>query len=136
MQKIKHFIESEKGKNLFIIFIVILVGLGSFSLGRISKNEENKEIKLLYQDLNDNSPITTSNSLNSSQNTSNSLNTVKDQLNTENTLKKGFVASKIGSKYYPVGCSAGEKLKESNKIYFSTEREAIEAGYTKSSSCN
>lgn len=135
MQKIKHFLESEKGKNLLIIFIVILVGLGSFGLGRLSKSQEDRKLEVLYENLPQNTSVTTSNPLNLSQNSPNSLNKANNSSNVENTLKRGYVASKIGSKYYPIDCSAGDKLKESNKIYFSTEKEAIEAGYTKSSSC-
>lgn len=135
MQKIKHFLESEKGKNLLIIFIVILVGLGSFGLGRLSKSQENRKLEILYENLPQNTSVTTSNPLNLSQNSPNSLNKANNSSNVENTLKRGYVASKIGSKYYPIDCPAGDKLKESNKIYFSTEKEAIEAGYTKSSSC-
>ena len=37
MEKIKRFWESEQGKDILIVIIVILVGLGSFELGRLSK---------------------------------------------------------------------------------------------------
>ena len=35
--KIKEFLNSDKGKDLFIILIVILVAFGSFGLWRLSK---------------------------------------------------------------------------------------------------
>ena len=36
MEKIKQFVASEKG-NILVIIIIILVGLASFELGRLSK---------------------------------------------------------------------------------------------------
>jgi hypothetical protein len=39
MGKIKSFLESEQGKDILIVFIVILVGLASFMLGRLSVKE-------------------------------------------------------------------------------------------------
>ncbi len=48
MEKIKQFIQSEKGKDIFIVIIIILVGLGSFELGRLSNETSSKggDIKL------------------------------------------------------------------------------------------
>jgi hypothetical protein len=48
MEKIKHFIESEKGKDIFVVLIVILVGLGSFELGRLSKENSSSGLKIEY----------------------------------------------------------------------------------------
>lgn len=135
MQKIKYFLESDKGKNFLVVLIVILVGLGSFGLGRLSKSQETKGVDLLYKDKSSLIPSNTSNNVNLSSTSLNSKNIVSSTPKTENSLKKGFVASKIGSRYYPLDCPAGDKLKPENKIYFSTEKEAIEKGYTKSSSC-
>ena len=36
---LKDFLESEKGKDILVIIIIILVGLGSFELGRLSKSD-------------------------------------------------------------------------------------------------
>jgi hypothetical protein len=44
-------------------------------------------------------------------------------------------ASKIGHKYYSIGCSAGKTIKLENRIYFSTNIEAENAGFTLSSGC-
>lgn len=41
-----------------------------------------------------------------------------------------FVASKSGTKYHPsTGCSFVDRIKPENRIYFSTEEEAQNAGY-------
>ncbi len=41
-----------------------------------------------------------------------------------------FVASKTGKKYYAVDSAAGKKIKEENRVYFKTEKDAEEAGFT------
>lgn len=135
MQKIKYFLESDKGKNFLVILIVILVGIGSFGLGRLSKSQEYKGIDLLYKDKDSLLPSNTSNTANLSPVTSFNPKNTNTTSKSEKSLKKGFVASRIGSRYYPLDCPAGDKLKPENKIYFDTEKEAIEKGYTKSSSC-
>ncbi len=128
MQKIKLFIESEGGKTLFIILIVILTGLGSFELGRLSKNTSLAGIKIEYKD-------TVANVVSASDPVPESLKITSTQKQTAPTDGKNFVASSRGSKYYPVSCSAGKKLKMENRIYFKTSSEAEAAGYTLSASC-
>jgi hypothetical protein len=43
-----------------------------------------------------------------------------------------WVASSRGQKYYLSTCSAARRLSPANRIYFKTEEDAQEAGYTKS----
>lgn len=49
--------------------------------------------------------------------------------------EKNFVASKTGTKYYPPDCGTANRIKEENKIYFSTEQEAQEKGFERTSTC-
>lgn len=97
--------------------VVILVGISSFYLGRISVQENSK---------NDTSIPKLSMVNESGGNTSNSFS------NSKNT---GYFASKNGKLYYSVGCSAGNRIAEKNIINFSTALEAEEAGYKISPSC-
>ncbi len=128
MEKIKSFIESEKGKDVLIVLIVIFVGLASFELGRLSKQDASNGLKIDY----------TSESANALS--SYSPNMAKSQNEPQNDQKEGqnqgsYFASKKGKKYYPVGCSAGNNIKLENKIYFSSSTDAENAGYILSSSC-
>jgi len=41
-----------------------------------------------------------------------------------------FVASKTGKKYYALDSAAGQKIKEENRVYFKTEKEAEKAGFS------
>lgn len=116
MEKIKQFIESEQGKDIMVVLIVILVGLGSFELGRLSKGNTSSGIKIEYKS---------------------QTNQKIDQTgNVLSAVNKNFFASSRGSKYYSLGCSAGKTIKQENRVYFATSEEAEKAGYTLSSSCN
>ncbi len=119
MEKIKQLIESDKGKDILVIIIIILVGLGSFELGRLSKNSINNGIKIEYPNQEANTIGFTEKFLSDVQ---------------KSTLKNFFASSK-GSKYYSISCSAGKTIKEENRIYFDTSIEAQNAGYELSSSC-
>ena len=52
MEKIKQFIEnilqSKEGNDILVVIIVILVGLGSFELGRLSTSNTQQGIKINY----------------------------------------------------------------------------------------
>ncbi|MFA5778467.1 MAG: hypothetical protein WC870_03225 [Candidatus Paceibacterota bacterium] len=128
MEKIKQFLESEKGKDILIVIIVILVGLGSFELGRLSKEANSSGIKIEYEGQQQ------ANALSGIE--SNSDIFYNSQINsTISNSGKNFFASSRGSKYYPIGCSAGKTIKQENRIYFTTGEEAEQAGYALSSSC-
>ncbi|OGJ10472.1 hypothetical protein A2456_02355 [Candidatus Nomurabacteria bacterium RIFOXYC2_FULL_36_19] len=126
MEKIKQFLESEQGKDIMIVIIVILVGLGSFELGRLSKVNNSSGIKIEYPNQDNNLET---NVISATDNVS---KTVFDS----NATGKTFFASSKGSKYYTISCSAGKTIKQENRIYFSTGEEAQQAGYTLSSGCN
>lgn len=148
MEKIKLFIESNNGKGILIGIIIVLVGLGSFELGRLSAKNESKGIKILYPEIPTISNQTTLNQSNSNnnlipKNVATSIQaipvntTINQNINNNSNTLTGvkFLASKKGSKYYPIRCSAGKAIKLENRIYFKTEQEAITAGYSKSASC-
>ncbi len=47
-----------------------------------------------------------------------------------------YVASKNGKKYYPASCSAANRIKDQNKIFFTTTRDAEQAGYSVGAGCS
>lgn len=119
MEKIKQFLESEKGKDILVIIIIILVGLGSFELGRLSKDGATSGIKIEYPNQEANVVSSLDQNLSSPQ----------------KSTSGNFFASSKGSKYYSIGCSAGKTIKQENRVYFTTSTEAEKAGYELSSSC-
>ncbi|MDA1335213.1 MAG: hypothetical protein O2794_04385 [bacterium] len=46
-----------------------------------------------------------------------------------------FVASKNGSKYYPIDCKSANRINDENKIFFESESEATDSGFERTSSC-
>ena len=129
MQKIKLFIESEKGEDILVVLIVILVGIGSFELGRLSKSDRSGGIKIEYTD-----PSALESPGGVSE-TANVLSALSSAAPAQNKPRGGYFASSRGTKYYPADCSAGQSIKESNKVWFETRDEAERAGYELSSSC-
>jgi hypothetical protein len=49
---------------------------------------------------------------------------------------KQFVGSKTGTKYYPPDCGGINRIKIENRVYFATEQEAQDKGYTRTTTCN
>lgn len=128
MEKIKRFIESEKGKDILIVIIVILVGLGSFELGRLSKENGSSGIKIEYPNQIENQ---SANVVSAVDNISKTIFNTTIQSSTGKT----FFASNRGTKYYTISCSAGKTIKQENRVYFTTGEEAQKAGYELSSAC-
>ena len=127
MEKIKQFIQSDRGKDVLMVFIIILVGLSSFELGRLSKDSKTTGIKVQYPDQTIAQPA---NVVSAVKNTE--IPKITKKLNSETKI---FFASNRGNKYYPIGCSAGKNIKQENRVYFATKEEAERAGYEPSSSC-
>lgn len=131
MKKIKQFVESEQGKGVLSILVIILVAVGSFGLGRLSKDQVGPGIAVQEYNL--------ANVISAVENTTTN-NTKQNIIKPTETTKsisagKSFFASSRGSKYYSIGCSGGKTLKEENKVWFSTKQEAENAGYELSSTC-
>lgn len=53
-----------------------------------------------------------------------------------NAQNGAYIASKNGTKYYPADCSGASRIKEANRVYFTTEAEAVQAGYTRAQNCS
>ncbi|MBI3888727.1 hypothetical protein HY311_02955 [Candidatus Nomurabacteria bacterium] len=130
MEKIKLFVgetlQSDKGKDILTIIIVILVGLGSFELGRLSKESDPEGIKIEYPGQN----------AGQAANVISAISDVQRPTSDTSSSTKTFFASSKGKKYYTTSCSAGKTIKQENRIYFTTGEEAEQAGYTLSSACN
>ena len=132
MEKIKCFYESDKGKDILVVLIVILVGVASFFIGRLSKESSYNSVKIEYGSQEAN----TTDSLGQ-----NKLNTPKiEQIKSvteraQNDASGKYFASKKGKKYYSILCSAGKTIKQENRIYFNSASDAEKAGFSLSSSC-
>src|SRR3989338_7927504 len=120
MEKIKlitNWIESEKGKDILTVIIVILVGLGSFELGRLSKENSAAGIEIEY-------PNQMTNQEASAISAAEYSSLLQNTRIEKDSSGKNFFASNRGTKYYSIGCSAGKSIKQENRIYFTKKEEA------------
>jgi len=139
MEKIKQFIsetiQSEKGKDILTVIIIVLVGLGCFELGRLSVENSPLDAKISLIDSSQTTTDTTNQAANVISATKSTNNAFSTKIQNSNSTGKNFFASSRGKKYYPIDCSAGKNIKQENRIYFTTGEEAVKAGYELSSAC-
>ncbi|MDD5152756.1 MAG: hypothetical protein PHS95_02010 [Candidatus Pacebacteria bacterium] len=109
--------------ELFIGLLVILVGFGSFGLGRLSKIEGSKTPIQI-----ENAPAVTADTF--------ATGTQPSTLPTNiGATSKELMGSKNGTKYYYTWCAGANRITEANRIYFNTKEEAEARGYTPASNC-
>jgi len=112
-------------ESLFLVMIIVLVGLSSFGLGRLSVLEDTKEpIRIGEIELN---------SLPAGAYLSLEKNKKDSQIEPE--ISGVVVGSKTGSKYHFPWCPGSNQMKEENKIYFDSVEDARKAGYTPAANC-
>ena len=119
-----NFIENNQFFNLALI---ILVAFSSFGLGRLSYLEEKQTpITIINQNL---ASISSSQQFESP--TSNS-----EIIGESIVLQIGkYVASKNSKLYHAPWCSGAQRIKEENKVWFQTKKEAEASGRTPASNC-
>lgn len=121
---------TERRTDVFVAWLIILVSIASFGLGRLSALWPKK------------TPLTVENSRLSELGELSKSSTVTDrnlnQLNSLNSLdqlKGKYVASKNGKSYHLPWCSGASLIKEENKVWFETKEAAEKAGYTPAGNC-
>ena len=111
----------ETKERLFVVIMIILVGSGSYGLGRLSALEKKKTPLR----------IETNGAL-----LANVASSTGVSPSPQAQTKTGKVlASKNGKKYYYPSCSGAQRISEANKIWFPTEADAEKLGYTIASGC-
>lgn len=129
-RKIKPFImrggEAVLRRDLFTLMLIILVGIASFGLGRLSISKgEDSPIMI------ERAPLTAS--VLATQNTQ--LKTVTTEISSIEPMAKGggVIGTKSTKKYRFPWCPS--TATESNKVYFKSIEEARSAGYTPVKNC-
>lgn len=132
-EKIKHFSPLKAlwwnalSDDLFLGLVVVLVGIGAFGLGRISKIEGSKApIRIENEPMAPADTFAPSAPKDTTQEAS-----VVGAVGQQDT----FVASKSGTKYYFPWCSGAQRIAPANLIHFATQEAAKAAGYSPSSTC-
>lgn len=116
---IKGSLPEKKEEALYRALLVILIALCSFGLGVLSEREENffpVKILGLQED----------------------IQSEKLESPTPPAFSQEvglLVGSKNGNKYHLPWCSGASRIKEENKIWFSSQEEAEKMGYTPAGNC-
>ncbi|MEK7208885.1 MAG: hypothetical protein AAB677_01340 [Patescibacteria group bacterium] len=117
-EKIKSGLIRRKGGVVIVNFFLI-AGL-SFGLGRLTKLKEAREpIRIEIDNL-----ATTTMGL-----------TTNNQRQSASSVNSTFVGSKNGTKYHYPWCPGAVRIKEENKVWFTTVEDARRAGYTPAANC-
>lgn len=104
-------------KNTIYGFILIFVAITAFGLGKISEKREKR------------TPIILGSFETSQISNISTITTSKDVIET-------VVASKNGKNYYFSSCAGAKRIKEENKIFFKSEKEAENSGYKLAQNCH
>ena len=120
--------------NLFIAFLIVLIGTASFGLGRlsVSNRTQNQGIKVLLPE-------------GQQANIFQGFEQKDIQITSQNQDVPGnvyvpdqggeVVASKSGTKYHFPWCAGAKQISEKNLITFTSTEEARKAGYTPAANC-
>lgn len=129
---INHFMNKIKDRigvdntTLLCFLVIILVGLSSFGLGRLSVT--NSAYITDNSELEDNNIII--------KDKIGDISQINSDINNEDINKeRRYVASKNGKLYYTSSCSGAKRISPKNEVWFSSSIDAEKAGYTLSSSC-
>jgi len=104
-------------RDVFIIIILVLASSFSFGLGYLAGLDADKSTKAgqgsdaVIEGINPPSPEATAGAAGQ------------------------VVASKTGTKYYPLGCAGADRILDANKIWFVSASAALAAGYTLAANC-
>jgi len=142
LQKIKDF--RDLPKDIFVLAVILLVGVGSFILGRLSIFEEQRKESL---SVSQSAPSGLSgnvfsavlekptSSLKSKITFSAPIKEAGEASGTVSTIRGAYVASKTGAVFYAPWCSGVKRIKEENKVWFESKEEAMGKGYKPSGNC-
>lgn len=100
--------------------IILLVGVGAFGLGRLSAGEV-ASLRIVYPDAQAATPVASMAA----------VGATRPAPSTEGE----YVASKNGSKYYLATCSAANRIKQENRVFFVSVKDAEAAGYEPAANC-
>ena len=114
--------------DLFVAILIIFVGIISFGLGKLSNLEKKNVEDIPLANIPSSATVALSNP-----------NSVSNKIvsNSTTSVQKGIVvASKNGTRYYYPNCSGVSKIKEENKVWFNSIKDAEIIGLILASGCS
>jgi len=110
--------------DLYVVLVILLVGFGSFGLGRLSVNESQHEpVRIEY-------PSGDEVNLERTETSS-----VGQEVLGASNIEGKYVGSRNGTKFHFPWCGSANRIKEENKVWFASKEEAKKAGYTPAANC-
>ncbi len=116
--------------DLFLGLIIVLVALGSFGLGRLSKIDGAKTPIQI-----ENAPEVTSETFMSGVTVNGDNGQSASLPDSVQTKTEQLVGSKNGTKYHYAWCSGAQRIAETNRVYFTSKTDAEARGYTPAANC-
>ena len=129
---------AEKIKSFYLLFLFVVVAGVFFALGRLSAIEERHSPIKIIQQTSDQTANVISAEIPASGSVSSSEQAVSNQdINTAADTTGGeVVASKNGTKYYFPWCGIAGRIKDVNKVWFTSRADAEKAGYKPATNCH
>jgi len=124
---IKGFLVSLGRGDLFLVLLIVLVGFGSFGLGRLSKLSSERGNVVV-------SDISTAASTAVAA-PGQGIVVTPQETTTQPTTQGNFVGSVNSDKYHYPWCPGALRIKDENKRWFATRQEAEKTGYTPAQNC-
>ena len=128
--------------TIYITGLLLVIGIGSFGLGRLSvvgeataANPTTPLVQLMASGTRPTPVTMTESSLERGQASLKNAAAVVLSESPKPALTGPYVASKSGSKYYLVSCSGVKRIKEENKIFFASVHDAVASGYSPAANC-
>lgn len=123
------YFRKEPGRTALVCLVIVLVGLFSFVLGRLSVQtsalSSHTGARLVEED--DAGAFGAAGAADEGMSLSASA--------AGEAIAGGVVASKSGTKYHFPWCAGAKSIKEANKVWFASIAEAKAAGYEPASNC-
>ena len=122
-EKIADFLRSRKGQDVILVVTVVLLGVVSFGLGRMSGDHASLQPITVYI------PV--------EQVSDSALQTGSAVQGGEGgyEMQKNYVASKSGAVYHLPSCPGAQRIKDENKVWFTTQEDARAAGLRPAANC-
>ena len=127
LAKIKSFAVSEAGSDTAVALLIILVGTGSFGLGRLSVSSPARGSVEIVEPAGEGRPT-------SPEQTS-PVSTGEGEAHSTGSGQEFVVASKTGSKYHFPWCPGAAQIAAANRVQFASAAAARAAGYQPAANC-
>ena len=139
--RIPELLTSRKAKDISLILSIILLGITSFGLGRLSVDEERAAVVLHaapQRPTDATSEAGTGNNLPAAHLVTVGTALPDTETGTTTTAPRTsgtLVGSKNGTVYHLPWCSGAQRIKPANRVWFDSKADAEAAGYHAASNC-